>query len=123
MSQGDFNQALWAVQNDAGWWFWLPFAIYGGIGLYHLYGLAAPVSGLGRLIRVLLTTGYVSMVFSPAFNGLGGYAFHLLAIASVLMVGQQYVLCKRQGRIKPPESPHFVGRLVERMADNQRSKT
>lgn len=117
MSERDFNQALWAIQSGAGWWFWLPFVVYGTIGLYHLYALAAPTTGLGRWIRVLLTLSYISMVFSPIFNGLGGYAFHLLAMASVLMVGQQYATCKRDGKIRPPESPTRLGRVLESMVE------
>ncbi len=117
MSGDSFNSMLWQVQQSAGWAFWFPFIGYGVYGLYYLYGLSAAETHVGRLIRVLLTISYTCMVFSPAFNGLGPYAFHLLGIASCLMIGQQYEHCRRLGKIKPPEAPTVLGRVVERMVE------
>lgn len=121
MSGGSFNHALWVVQNDAGWWFWLPFVIYGCYGLRYLYGLSAAETVMGRVIRVCLTVSYLAMIFLVAFNGLGGFSFHLLAISSCLMITQQYAHCKRVGKIKPPESGTLLGRVVERMADKPKA--
>lgn len=123
MSSGEFNHALWAIQNEAGWWFWLPFIAYGTYGLWYLYGLSAAETKMGRLIRVLLTLSYFAMIFIPAFNGLGAWSFHFIAIASCLMVTQQYAHCKRMGKITPAESPTVLGRVVERMAEPPKVKT
>lgn len=121
MSEGGFNQALWAVQNDMGWWFWLPFVFYGGFGLRYTYLMPAAESARDRFIRVLLTLSYMSMVFSPIFNGLGGYAFHLMAIASLMARVEQYVQACRAGKIKPPEGGRFVERTLGRMVDRKAS--
>ena len=117
MSNESFNKALWTLQQDAGWAFWVPFIIYGIVILWHLYRLSAAETTLGRVIRVTLALACFFMIFIPAFNGLGGYAFHLLGLSVCMMVRQQYVICKLQGKIKPPESETVLGRVVERMVD------
>lgn len=122
MSEGEFNQALWAFQNWAGWWFWVPFPFYGGFGLCYLYSMPAAEGGRDRLIRVLLFVSYLSMLFTPAFNGLGGYAFHIMAFASLMARVDQYVQSKRAGKIRAPESHNFVGRLTERMVETRRER-
>lgn len=122
MSSGDFNHALWALQIAAGWWFWVPFVAYGLYGLWFLYGLSAAETMTGRVIRVMLVTAYFGMIFAPAFNGLGAYAFHLLAIASCLMISQQYAHCKRLGKITKPQSETFMGRMVERIAETPKGQ-
>jgi hypothetical protein len=117
MSTEGFNRTLWAIQTEAGWWFWVPFIAYGSCGLYIMYSLAAAETHLGRTIRVLLTLAYLSMIFIFAFNALGGYAFHLLAIGSVLIIYQQYQFCKASGKIKPATAETALGRVVERMVE------
>ena len=117
MSTESFNQALWAIQRDAGWFFWAPFVLYGLFGLWHLYSLAAAETKLGRWIRVVLGLAFFCMIFIPAFNGLGAFAFHFLGLAVCMMIRQQYVTCKAAGKIKPPESNHALGRMVERMTE------
>lgn len=118
MSTEGFNQALWAIQREMGWWFWLPFVAYGLYGMWFLYRMPAAITKTDRRIRVLLAMAFTCMIFIPAFNGLGAYGFHLIAFATCLMITQQYGLCKAAGKIKPPEASTFLGRTVERMTDH-----
>ena len=112
-----FNQHLWDVTNYMGWLFWAPFIAYGICGLVLMYKLAPAITTLGRVIRVLLTIAFVSMVFFPQFNGLGSYVFHIITLAMVLTIYQLYLGCKAAGLIKPPEATTTLGRAVEIMVD------
>lgn len=117
MSNEAFNKTLWALQVDAGWLFWIPFVCYGFYGIWYLYSLAAAETKMGRIIRVLLAVAFFSMIFMPAFNGLGPYAFHFLALSACMMITQQYKHCKAMGKITPPQAETVLGRVVERMVD------
>lgn len=114
-----FNEMLWHLPNELGWGFWLPFVGYGIYGLNKIYRLEPADTALGRLIRVVLTVALTGLVFTPAFNGLGPWAFHLLAIGSCLILKQVYATCAAVGKIRPPESVTAVGRMVERMVHQQ----
>ena len=112
-----FNAILWELQNGMGWWFWLPFAGYGTVGLVLMYRLPPAPTALARTIRTVLTISFVSMVFVFQFNGLGSFAFHLVTIGMVLTVYQRFVDSKKTGLIKPPQSDTVLGRAVEKMLD------
>lgn len=118
----DPNSILWSIPNDLGWWFWLPFIGYGVYGLNKIYRLSPAESILGRVIRVLLTMGLLCLVFTPVFNGLGPFAFHLISISACLILKQVYESCLAAGKIKPPESDTVMGRIVERITAPEPSR-
>lgn len=109
------NEYLWTVVNQLGWWFWLPFALYGAYGLHKMYSMAAARTALGRLIRTVLTLAFLCLLGTVMFNGLGPYGFHLLAIGVCLVCKQAYEQCKAEGRVDKPTSRTVMGRLSERM--------
>jgi hypothetical protein len=115
-----FNQILWNVTNALGWWFWVPFVVYGVIGLRLLYSLAPAATALGRMIRVILSMAFVSMIFTPIFNGLGPYIFHAIAIGMLLTIYQLYLGCKAAGLIQPPQGRTVLERTVSHMMDVQK---
>jgi hypothetical protein len=119
MSSNEFNTALWNFQNGLGWWFWTPFVVYGVTGLAFMYRLAPAVTTIGRIVRTVFTVALVSMVFIPQFNGLGSYAFHLVTIGAVLLIYQQYTVCRDAGKARPSEAPTALGRAVAKMVDRQ----
>lgn len=112
-----FNEALWDLVNHLGWWFWMPFVGYGVYSINLMYRLAPATSMLGRSARVIWTAAFLCMIFTPMFNGLGPYAFHLVSIGTCILMKQTYDACKAAGRIKPPESVTVAGRLAERVTD------
>lgn len=114
-----FNQLLWDCVNWAGWYFWLPFVGYGIYGLSKMYRLSAAANGMGRLIRVLFTTAFLCLVFSPQFNGIGPFAFHLLAIGVCLWLRLTYAEYVRDGKIKPATAPTVIERMAERTVVKQ----
>lgn len=115
-----FNQILWDITNALGWWFWVPFVAYGLIGLRLLYSLSPAATTLGRVIRVILSAAFVSMVFIPIFNGLGAYIFHAVAIGMLLTIYQLYLGCKAAGLIRPAEGRTVLERTVSHMMEIQK---
>ncbi len=113
----DFNKFHWEFQEWCGWWFWVPFIGYGIYGLNIMYRLAPAVTPMGRVIRVILTIGFFSMIFIFQFNGLGPYAFHFTVIGVLLINRQMYQACLRDGRIQKPQADTVLGRTVERMVE------
>lgn len=112
-----FNQHLWNLTNALGWWFWVPFVLYGLVGLRLLYSLAPAATALGRVIRVILSMAFVSMVFIPTFNGLGAYIFHAIAIGMLLTIYQLYLGCRAAGLIRPAQGRTILERTVSQMMD------
>ena len=110
-----FNGILWGFVNDAGWWFWTPFIGYSAYGLNKIYRLAPAETNIGRAARVVQTVGFLCMAFIPFFNGLGPYAFHLIASAACIILKQVYDNCLAAGKIKPPEAATAAGRMAERL--------
>lgn len=109
------NPYLWDIVNAAGWWFWLPFIGYAVYGLSIMYRLAPAETGIGRLVRVMFTVGFLCMIFIPALNGTGPFAFHLIAIGLCLWLKQTYDACVKAGKIKPAEGHTIIERQAERM--------
>ena len=112
-----FNQILWKITNALGWWFWIPFVVYGLAGLRLLYSLSPAATGLGRMIRVILSMAFVSMVFIPIFNGLGPYIFHAIAIGMIMTIYHLYLGCKAAGLIRPPQGRTILERTVSHMTE------
>ncbi len=112
-----FNDYLWQIVNDAHWSFWAPFTGYALFGLNYIYRLAPAETTIGRSARVIQTMGFICMLFIPFFNGLGPYAFHLLAIAACLILKQVYDNCVKAGKIRPPQAETVVGRMAERIVE------
>lgn len=114
MSASWFNSLLWYVPEQLGWLFWLPFIGYGLYGLNKLYRLPAPATRTSRAVRVTLTVAFLCMVFTLGFNGLGPWAFHLLAIGVCMTLQQMYAAAKQAGHMAKSAKPT----MVERVADN-----
>lgn len=112
-----FNEHLWEISNGLGWLFWLPFVGYGTVGLSLMYRLAAASTTLGRVIRVILTIAFVSMVFIPTFNGLGSFIFHAVTIGMLLTIYQLYLGYKAAGLLNPPKGKTVLQRTVAKMVD------
>ena len=74
-------------------------------------------TALGRLIRVILSMAFVSMVFIPTFNGLGAYIFHAVAVGMLLTIYQRYLECKAAGLIRPPQGGTVLERTVSQMME------
>ena len=111
----DPNTAFWFLPDYLGRWFWAPLPFYGALGMYYLYKLAAPETRWGRVIRVLLGAAFILMLFTPQFNGLGPWAFHLMAIGVVLLVVQLYHQCLAAGKIIKPTSATAIERMADRI--------
>lgn len=111
-----FNEHLWRIINDLGFWFWLPFAVYGVYGLNKLYRLAPAETAIGRWARVFLVLGFVSMVFTLQFPALRPICAHLVAIGVCLILKQAYAACVEAGKVKPAEGGTFIERTAHRMA-------
>ncbi len=112
----DPNSYFWWPVDSLGRWFWVPLPFYGALGLYYLYKLAAPETIMGRIIRVLLGGAFIMMAFSPLMNGLGPWAFHMMAIGGVLLVVQFYHQCLAAGKIINPTSETFIERMADRVS-------
>lgn len=110
-----FNEHLWQAINALEFWFWLPFPLYGLYGLNKIYRLAPAETGVGRWARVMLTMGFMSMVFTLQFTALRPICAHLVAIGVCLVLKQTYAACVASGKIKPAEGLTFIERQVHRM--------
>jgi len=117
------NDYLWFLPDRLGWWFWVPLPIYGTVGMFYMYKLAAPMTKLGRVIRVLLSIAFLALVFSPAFNGLGTWAIHFLALGTVLMIKQLYDQCLAAGKIVKPTSATVIERMADRVSQPHNGTT
>ncbi len=109
------NDYLWFLPDHLGRWFWAPLPFYGALGMYFLYKLAAPETRLGRVIRVMLGTAFISLFFSPFINGLGPWAIHFLGLGAALIVMQVYLQCLAAGKIVKPTSETWIERTAERV--------
>lgn len=114
-----FNEHLWRVIGDLDPWFWWPFVAYGAYGLNKIYRLAPAETAIGRWARVMLTMGFVCMVFTIAFPALRPICAHLVAIGVCLVLKQAYAACVAAGKIKPAEGGTFIERQVHRMTAKQ----
>lgn len=114
-----FNEHLWQLVNDMGFWFWLPFVGYGVYGLNKIYRLAPAETATGRWARVFLVAGFISMVFTLQFTALRPICGHLVAIGVCLILKQAYATCIASGKIKPVEGATFIERTAHRMATKQ----
>lgn len=118
MSGDGLNAALWEAVNYCGWGWWLPLIPAAGVALYYLYQLSPAETGMGRLIRVLLTLACVCLIFIPAFNALGTVAIHLLVYSVALICRQQYRACVKHGKITEPVAETKLGRVAERLVSH-----
>lgn len=115
------NDYLWFLPDRLGRWFWAPLPFYGALGMYFLYKLAAPITKLGRVIRVMLGVAFISLIFSPAINGLGPWAIHFLGLGSALVVMQVYLQCLADGKIIKSTAPTWIERMAERVRQPHKS--
>lgn len=115
MSNSSFNQALWFLPDYCGVLFWYPLVLFGAYGLVKMYQLAPAESALGRFIRVDLTIGFLCLIFTPIYNGLGPIAFYLLALGVCLILKQVLATCIATGKIRPATAATVIERMAERM--------
>lgn len=114
-----FNEHLWQLINALEWWFWAPFVLYGAYGLNKIYRLAPAETSIGRWARVMLTMGFVCMVFTLQFTALRPICGHFIAIGVCLVLKQAYAACLAAGKIKPAEGGTFIERQAHRMTAKQ----
>lgn len=114
-----FNEHLWQLVNDFGFWFWLPFPLYGLYCLNKLYRMAPAETATGRWARVFLVMGSLCMVFTLQFTALRPICGHLVAIGVCLVLRQAYAACVATGKIRPAHGPTVIERQANRMMAKQ----
>lgn len=95
------EHAIWTLVNDLGWWFWGTIAFLGAWNLLGLIKLSHPVTKLGRMIRFLLTAGFLLLAASPGNTAFGPIALPFILLGIRLWTHQLYTECVKTGKVRP----------------------